>query len=95
VADRPLRPATDRRLGRPLPYQLANQPRASLQAEIDRLGHLFLFHPKAYGVLADVSISYPPPKGKFSRVTHPSATRITKDDPRSTCMCKAYRQRSS
>ncbi len=24
VADRPLRPATDRRLGRPLPHQLAN-----------------------------------------------------------------------
>ena len=32
MADRPLRPATDRRLGRPLPYQLPNPPRASLQA---------------------------------------------------------------
>src|SRR5579872_2281239 len=27
VADHPLRPATDRRLGRPLPHQLANRPR--------------------------------------------------------------------
>ena len=27
-AGRPLRPATDRRLGRPLPYQQANQPQA-------------------------------------------------------------------
>ena len=32
------------------------------------------FHSKAYGVLATVSSCYPPPKGKFSRVTHPSAT---------------------
>ena len=32
------------------------------------------FHSEAYGVLAVVSNCYPPPKGKFSRVTHPSAT---------------------
>jgi hypothetical protein len=30
VSDRPLKPDTDRRLGKPLPYQLANQPRAFL-----------------------------------------------------------------
>ena len=35
-----------------------------------------LFHSKAYGVLAAVSSCYPPPKGKFSRVTHPSATKV-------------------
>ena len=34
VSDRPLKPDTDRRLGKPLPYQQANQPQASLQAEI-------------------------------------------------------------
>ena len=33
-----------------------------------------LFHSEAYGVLAIVSNCCPPPKGKFSRVTHPSAT---------------------
>ena len=32
MAVRPLRPATDRRLGEPLPHQLANQVRAPLQA---------------------------------------------------------------
>ena len=32
------------------------------------------FHSKAYGVLAVVSNCCPPPKGKYSRVTHPSAT---------------------
>ena len=33
VSDRPLKPDTDRRLGKLLPYQQANQPRASLQAD--------------------------------------------------------------
>jgi hypothetical protein len=33
VADHPLKPATDRRLGKLLPYQLANQTRAFLQAD--------------------------------------------------------------
>ena len=32
VADRPLRPATDRGLGEPLPHQPANRPRAQLPA---------------------------------------------------------------
>ena len=32
MADRPLRPATDRRLGRPLPHQLANQAQATPMA---------------------------------------------------------------
>ena len=32
------------------------------------------FYSKAYGVLAVVSNCCPPPKGKFLRVTHPSAT---------------------
>ena len=33
VADHPLRPATDRRLGRPLPHQLANQISAAQTAQ--------------------------------------------------------------
>ena len=42
VADHPLKPATDRRLGEPLPHQLANQTRASLQANksISLLKHM-------------------------------------------------------
>ena len=43
------------------------------------------FHSKAYGVLAFVSNCYPPPEGKFLRVTHPSATRVK--NSRTTCMC--------
>ena len=42
------------------------------------------FHLAAYGVLAAVSSRYPPPEGRFSRVTHPSATN---PKVRSTCMC--------
>tara|TARA_B110000977_G_scaffold122414_1_gene157291 strand:- start:10151 stop:10282 length:132 start_codon:yes stop_codon:yes gene_type:complete len=33
VADRPLKPATDRRLGKPLPYQQANQTQAPQKAK--------------------------------------------------------------
>src|ERR1700745_1798877 len=35
VADRPLRPATDRRLGGPLPHQQANPPRARPRPEAE------------------------------------------------------------
>ncbi|KAF1857789.1 hypothetical protein Lal_00041211 [Lupinus albus] len=66
VADHPLRPATDRRLGRPLPHQLANQTRADLPA-------VNLSPKRAYPVLAQVSLSYSEPEGTFPRVTHPSA----------------------
>ena len=47
VADHPLRPATDRRLGRPLPPQLANRPRTP---------------PAAPGLFTDTRLSSPVPK---------------------------------
>ena len=34
-----------------------------------------LFYLSAYGDLATVSRSYSPPKGRFSRITHPFATK--------------------
>src|SRR5829696_1819310 len=67
VADHPLRPATDRRLGEPLPHQPANQTRADPSA-------INLSPKGAYPVLAQVSLGYPELKGTFPRVTHPSAT---------------------
>ncbi len=70
MADRPLRPATDRGLGEPLPHQLPNRTRVQPSAiNLSR-------HPKAsaYAVLAPVSRGCPPPKGKSPRVTHPFAT---------------------
>ena len=62
MADHPLKPATDRRLGRPLPHQLPNQTRANP-----------LFPRRAYPVLLPVSRGYPELRGIFPRVTHPSA----------------------
>ena len=41
------------------------------------LGRIPPFCSSAYGVLAAVSSCCPPPKGKFLRVTHPSATGNT------------------
>ncbi|TKY56357.1 hypothetical protein E2542_SST20800 [Spatholobus suberectus] len=86
VADHPLGPATDHRLGKLLPHQLANQTQAPPRADSS-------FCSSAYGVLAAVSSCCSPPKGRFLRVTHPSATGNTTSRP--TCMCNACRQRSS
>jgi hypothetical protein len=68
VADHPLRPATDRSLGRPLPHQLANRTRAPLRAARKP------FPLRAYAVLAAVSSGCSPLQGRFPRVPHPSAT---------------------
>ncbi|KAJ1682699.1 hypothetical protein LUZ63_022079 [Rhynchospora breviuscula] len=61
-----------------LPHQLANQTRAPPRADSS-------FCSSAYGVLATVSSCCSPPKGRFLRVTHPSATGNTTSRP--TCMC--------
>src|SRR2546427_7491361 len=50
---------------------------------------------RSYAVLATLSSSYPPRLGTFRCITHPFATRQRpKTCYRSTCMCKACRQRS-
>ena len=72
VAGRPLRPATDRRLGGPLPRQPANQTRAHpVPPEFCFAGHAAR---KAYAVLAAVSGCYPPVRGRlptrYSPVRH-------------------------
>ena len=98
VADHPLRPTKDLWLGELLIHQLPNPTRAHLlptvmsffcfirdsRALVNRVGHLF-------STVVE---------GRFSRVTHPFATKLGQvglyQQPflRSTCMCKAYRQRS-
>ena len=74
MADHPLRPATDRRLGGPLPHQQANPTQAHPSARA------FKKRPslsrKTYAVLIRVSPGYPPHLGRFLRVTHPSATLL-------------------
>ena len=73
VADRPLRPAKDRSLGRPLPYQQANLTQAHLIAKASMDWPSFSL--RTYAVLIRVSSGYPPLKGRFLRVTHPFAAR--------------------
>ena len=67
----PLRPATDLRLGEPLPHQLANQPRAPSSAICTFPSTLKI---EAYAVLAPVSQGYSPPKSRsptcYSPVRH-------------------------
>ena len=63
MAGRPLRPATDRRFGRPLPCQLANQTRGHpIPPQFFTLEDAF---PCAYAVLTVVSNWYPPEWGRF------------------------------
>ena len=94
MADHPLKPATDRRLGSPLHPQLANQMQAHPRApEFSRL----VFQLSSYAVLAVVSNCCPPAKGRFpmyySPVRHfPKEQALSS---RSTCMYEARRQRSS
>ena len=76
MAGRPLRSATDRRFGGPLPRQLANQTRVHpIPPEFFTLHHAVLC---AYAVLAAVSGCYPPVWGRlptrYSPVRH-SVTR--------------------
>src|SRR6185503_4203717 len=72
VAGHPLRPATRRRLGEPLPHQLADRPRAHPKPQK-------AFHPppcdeESYPVLDPVSQAYPRVKGRlltcYSPVRH-------------------------
>jgi hypothetical protein len=76
VADRPLRPAIHLRLGGPLPHQLANGTWAHLSAAGLTVPAFPVPYGTAYAVLATVSRSYPPPKGRFPCITHPCATKV-------------------
>ena len=75
MAVRPLRPATDRRLGEPLPHQLANRTRVPLQAPGPKIPS-FDHHSSKSGMSCGIS----PPFGRLSptrrQVTHALLTRL-------------------
>ena len=87
-----LKPATDRRLGGPLPRQLTNQTRAHpVPPEFFTQGDVSSC---AYAVLAAVSSCYPPVQGRlptrYSPVRHSVTDRSSEESQkvlRSTCMC--------
>ena len=72
MADRPLRPATDHRLGRPLPHQLPNRSQAPLRAPKLYLQNIPIS--QIHAVLAIISNGYPPLEGRsptsYSPVRH-------------------------
>jgi hypothetical protein len=73
VAGRPLRPTTDRCLGRPLPHQLANLISAAPVARGSCESPAFTL--RSHAVLIRLSPGYPPLLGTFRYITHPFATR--------------------
>ena len=73
MAGRPLRPATARRLGGPLPRQLANRASAAPLAQGPCGSPAFLS--RAHAVLASLSTGYPPQEDTFRCITHPFAAR--------------------
>jgi hypothetical protein len=89
VAGHPLRSATDRCLGRPLPHQLANQPQAHPSAGAAFARPLWSSEdaPKGhYPVLAHLSMGYSRLKGRLPtcyspvrRFTHPLARTFSLD----------------
>ena len=76
MAGHPLRSATDRRLGRPLPHQLPNQTRVHLIPP----EFLPLYHavPWSYAVLAVISNCYPPVWGRLPTRYSPVRHSVTK-----------------
>ena len=74
MAGRPLRPATDRSLGEPLPHQQANQTQAPLQADCS-FNNYHDVVPLHYAVLASLSTGYSPLSGRFQSIAHPFAAR--------------------
>ena len=83
MAGHPLRSATDRRLGRPLPCQLANPTRVHLiPPEFFTPYHAVLC---AYAVLAAISNCYPPVWGRLPTRYSPVRHSVTKDFIRRIC----------
>ena len=83
MAGHPLRSATDRRFGRPLPCQLANQTRVHpIPPEFFTPDHAILC---AYAVLAVVSNCYPPVWGRLPTRYSPVRHSVTKDFIRRIC----------
>src|ERR671932_1052858 len=65
MAARPLRPATDRRLGGPLPRQQANPPRAHPRSEAEATFSRRPAGQRGYPVLIRVSPGYPRTEGRL------------------------------
>ena len=77
MADHPLRSATDRRLGEPLPHQLANQ--TQVHPVPKKLWPVLHVQLRFYEVLITVSSGYPSVQGRLP--TRYSPVRRSPSDP--------------
>ena len=75
MADHPLRPATHRRLGRPLPHQLANGTQAHQRAVACKQRPPFSAGPEGPVVLSGISSSFPELSRARRQITHALLTR--------------------
>ena len=75
MADHPLRPATDRRLGEPLPHQLANRTRAPLGAAAFKNRPPFLAGTEGPASSCGISSGFPKLFPSPRQVTHVLLTR--------------------
>jgi hypothetical protein len=96
VADHPLRPAKDRRLGRPLPHQLADGTQTDLSTRVAPLSSPSANLKRTYVVLARVSPGYPSPIGTLSTCYSPVRhfSRIATSLVRLACVKHAASVRS-
>ena len=87
VADHPLRPATRRRLGRPVPHQQTDRPRAH------PIPQKAFHHTTHSAVLSGIRPSFPSLSRSTGQITHVLLTRSPLEHPtkagpfRTTCMC--------
>src|SRR6478672_9312220 len=83
VAGRPLRPATDRRLGGPLPHQLANPPQTPpiAPSPFTEQGFFCTQRYRTYAVLASLSRCYSPLRGRSSTCYSPVRHYLSVDRP--------------
>ena len=78
MGDHPLRPPTYRRLGEPLPHQLANRTHAHLlPPELSSLDHEVV---RAYGALIRISPGYSPVRGRLHTRYAPVRRSQTSED---------------
>ena len=74
MAVHPLRPATHRRLGEPLPHQQANRAWSHFRAEGPKIPTFLSLHQEvlwSYQVLPTLSSGYPRPRGRLTKYYSP------------------------
>ena len=94
MADHPLRPATRRCLGEPLPHQLADGTQADQKARVAPLSSPSANLKRTYVVLANLSVGYPSPYGTLPKYYSPVRHSCIATGVRLACVKHAASVRS-